>query len=277
MMYLLAVALSLTSVFAAEADRRLVTSQELPQENLVMEQKFLDTAAWHCALGAFNAVESFFHRRRIEDDSERLNFVVDVVTDVAPQRRLVCGGLCIGLATAVTTGIFAIGTAAAPPIVEGIFGLFNSVEAPDLNIDMSEIDAMATAAAQGAFDAVETAFGIAGVETFGDNLAQAIGTQRRIICGGLCIALGTAIAGGIAGGVATGAVDGLFGLAGSIEAADLNVDASMFTAQQIQAVASIETATFDQIAQIASQGAIDGITPFLLPFIGNPAIMNGRR
>jgi len=265
MLYLLSIALSILVVASeSEAERRL----SMPAvEDLVMERDFLDGIAYRAALGAFNGIEEFFHmRRRIEDDSDRLNFVVEKV-DRAPQRRLVCAGLCIALAAAVAGGV-------AGGATQGLIGLAGSVEAPNLDLTAAQIDQIAMTAAQGAYDAVENQFGIKGIEAFGDSLASAMSLHRRPLCAGLCIAIGTAIAGGIASGVA----GGLIGLAGnifnSVEADSLNIDTSIITEPMVEQVASIESATMDLIAQIATGGALDALH-CIIPSLCNP-LLAGR-
>jgi len=220
-------------------------------EDLQMEGQLLDNIAFQCGMGAYDGIKQWFHMaRRLEDPTERLNQVVAKV-DKTPRRRIVCGGACIAIAAAVAGGV-------AGGATSGLIGLAgNSVEAPNLDITPAQVEQLAGVAAQGAFDAVETQFGIQGVEAFGDALAQAMGMHRRPPCLGVC----TAIIAAVAGGVASGVAGGLIGLAGnSVSAADLNIDAGVEISQMVlQQVANIEQGVIDMITQIGAAGAMNAL------------------
>lgn len=244
MMYLLSFAL-LSTVFArTESERRLVDSQATDlHEDLAMEQDFLDTLAVQMANAMFIGVEEYFlgdqpiDGRRLEEG--------EYVTQVE-QRRLICGGLCIAAATA---GVGSLATS-----------LFSwSVEAPDMennaHVSLPLVDAMATTAAEGAFEAVETQFGIAGVQKLGDELAKATGVRRRFICGGLCIAAATAAV----SGATTGLFDSMWGA--SVETGAMNVDVSMSPSQEAE-VARVEAEAIEELQRVGLEGAMNAMSHF---------------
>jgi len=247
MMYLLATLLAVVS--AIPAPGRL--SGEAV-ENLAMEQQLLDNVAFQCGVGAYDGVYAYFGAtRRIEDPTERLNHVVSKL-DVGPQRRLVCAGACLAIAAAVAGGVASGVTGAGVGLIGNAFS--NSVAAPQL--DNQQIEMIAEVAAQGAFDAVETQFGITGVEAFGDSIAQALNTHRRPACLGVC----TAVVAAVAGGVASGVAGGLIGLAASsVSAADMNIDVASVSPMALDAVAQAEHRTMDMISEIGSAGAMNAI------------------
>jgi len=259
MLYLLSVFLSVIAVSAdTNAQRRLSPIGVVGTGvvvNHAMEQQLLDNIAFQTALGAYDGIKQYFGMaRRLEDPSERLNHVIAKV-DETPRRRIVCLGLCIAIAAAVAGGV-------AGGVTTGAIGLIgnaisNSVEAPNFDVTPAQVEQLAELAAQGAFDAVETQFGIQGIEAFGDHLAQAMSMHRRPACLGLC----TAIIAAVIGGVTSGVAGGLVGLAGnSVSAEDFNIDAGLEISQMaLEQVANIEKLTIDLISQIGSQGAINAL------------------
>jgi len=253
MLYLLATLFAVVSANNELAHRRL---SGVAVEDFAMEQQLLDNIAFQTGMGAYDGVYQYFGlQRRLEDDTERLNHIAAKV-DVAPRRRLICFGLCVALATKVAIAVVGgIATGAATGATGAVVShaLSNSVAAP---ADMQQVEMMAEVAAQGAFDAVETVFGIQGVENFGDSLAQALDMHRRPACLGLC----TAVVAAVAGGVASGVTGGLIGLASSISAEDLNLDMNADISQfALEQVANLEKGVMDLITEIGAEGAMNAL------------------
>jgi len=116
----------------------------------------------------------------------------------------------------------------------------------DLVMERNLLDEISFKCGMGAYDGVFHFFGMSRrLEDPTERLNHIITKidktpRRRIICGGLCIAVAAAVAGGVAGGATTG----LIGLAGnSVTAPDLDI-----SPEQVE-----------QLAEVAAQGAFDAV------------------